>query len=299
MSSLHINSISLELFKRTLARYAIIAPSTLADLDTLRYETIPAKLAKSKKDTHLPKADVEKLVEWKLKHGTFRPTLMNLVKSNAPDAIEETTRLGFLDNDPMRSLKVLASLRGIGPATASLLLSVRSPDSAPFFSDELFRWTHWDAPGKSGWERKIKYSVTEYKEILASVERLRKRLGVKAVDAEKVAYVLGRESVDVDGEIEGKGGAGEALEENLKKNGEREKGVEDVQEESRKRVQEALEEIRKEKANNKESGKRQEDAVVDSEQQADKAAKKQGTKRKAKEGTVPAEGARRSTRKKT
>jgi hypothetical protein len=66
MSPLHIDRISVELFNTTLARYATTASSTLADLDTLRYETIPAKLAKSKKDTHLLKADVEKLVEWKL-----------------------------------------------------------------------------------------------------------------------------------------------------------------------------------------------------------------------------------------
>lgn len=66
MSPLHVNRISLELFNTTLARYTTAAPSTLADLDTLRYETIPAKLTKGKKDAHLLKADVEKLVEWKL-----------------------------------------------------------------------------------------------------------------------------------------------------------------------------------------------------------------------------------------
>lgn len=66
MSPLHTDRISLDSFNETLALYPDTAPSTLAELDTLRYETIPAKLAKSSKDAHLIKADVEKLVEWKL-----------------------------------------------------------------------------------------------------------------------------------------------------------------------------------------------------------------------------------------
>lgn len=66
MSSLHINKITLEIFNTTLKRYSEIALSSLAELDTLRYETIPAKLANNGKNTHLLKYDVEKLVEWKL-----------------------------------------------------------------------------------------------------------------------------------------------------------------------------------------------------------------------------------------
>jgi hypothetical protein len=66
MASLQISKISLELFNTTLKRYSEIASSSLAELDTLRYETVPAELAKNKKDAHLLKSDVEKLVEWKL-----------------------------------------------------------------------------------------------------------------------------------------------------------------------------------------------------------------------------------------
>ncbi|KAJ4378413.1 hypothetical protein N0V86_006116 [Didymella sp. IMI 355093] len=297
MSPLHIDKISLELFNTTLARYVTTASSTLADLDTLRYETIPAKLAKSKKDTYLLKADVERLVEWKLKHGTFRPTLMNLVKSNSADTIKDTTQLAFAplnnDADVMRSLKTLTSLRGIGPATASLLLSVYQPDTVPFFSDELFRWTHYDAPGTSGWDRKIKYNVSEYKEMLKRVEGLRKRLNVRAVDTEKVAYVLGKEMADLDGS----GGVEEEQATSVDVRVEGKEGVEDAQDESRKRVHEALVEIRREE-DRKQSQKFQERAVEE-DQQVKKVAKKQGTKRKAKEEMVPAEGARRSTRTKT
>ena len=83
-------------------------------------------------------------------------------------------------------------LKGIGPATAALLLSTNNPEEHPFFSDELFRWAFWsDAPG-SRWDRKIKYSLKEYRDLLARVDELRDRIGKSALEAEKVAYVLGK-----------------------------------------------------------------------------------------------------------
>lgn len=95
------------------------------------------------------------------------------------------------------ALAILTKLRGVGPATASLLLSVNKPEKAPFFSDQLFQWCFWeDKPGHR-WDRKIKYSSKEYCELAAEVDRLRERFdnehgqAVSAVDIEKVAFVLG------------------------------------------------------------------------------------------------------------
>lgn len=65
MVALDVENITLDTFKSTLSRYPDVAPSSLAELDTFRYETVPAKLT-SLKDKHLLKADVERLVEWKL-----------------------------------------------------------------------------------------------------------------------------------------------------------------------------------------------------------------------------------------
>ena len=94
---------------------------------------------------------------------------MGLVKSNSANLVESTTKEAFAayvkNGDTMGALKILIKLRGIGPATASLLLNVYKPDEVPFFSDELFRWTHWNSPGKMGWGRSIKYNATEYKEL--------------------------------------------------------------------------------------------------------------------------------------
>lgn len=116
------------------------------------------------------------------------------MQQNDAKQVESTTRKGFAEFSEDKStdaLKTLTSLRGIGPATASLLLSVYDPDNAPFFSDELFRWTFFEAVRGNGWDRRIKYSAREYAELCGRVAQLRARLGVRAVEAEKVAFVLG------------------------------------------------------------------------------------------------------------
>jgi hypothetical protein len=67
--SLKISTISLDTFNATLSRYPTIAPAKLKDLDTLRYVTVPAKLAAQKakgEEASLEKEELEALVEWKL-----------------------------------------------------------------------------------------------------------------------------------------------------------------------------------------------------------------------------------------
>ncbi|KAF2279700.1 uncharacterized protein EI97DRAFT_184294 [Westerdykella ornata] len=237
MPSLLISTITLSAFQKILSRYPASVPETLRELDDARYETIPATLAKRREEVEgkgevgLRKDEVLRLVEWKLKHGTFRSKLLQLVQSNPAAQIEQTTKDAFslftdakkdaapgpdLDPDPdpdpkaiLAALKILTGLRGIGPATASLLLSVYAPGKVPFFSDELFRWAMWamwaeagTGTGKAqGWKRVIKYNVREYEALVAGVGELRGRLGVSAVEAEKVAWVLGREGVDVGGDF--------------------------------------------------------------------------------------------------
>jgi len=157
------------------------------------------------------------------KHGTFRPKLLQLVQSNDEDLVTRTTIEAFsLIPALPRSYKMtlsaldnLTKLKGIGPATASLLLSVAAPEMVPFFSDEVFRWCMWDEPGSpGGWKRKIKYNKIEYEGLLEKVVELRERLDIEAVDAEKVAWVLGKEGVDCgDGEEEDGEDAGEVAEE--------------------------------------------------------------------------------------
>jgi len=151
-------------------------------------------------------------------HGTFRPSLRKLVESNTDETVEQCTRKAFKtyekDNDQWDKVVVTLAkeLRGVGPATASLLLNTFDSEKVPFFSDELFRWVMFSEGKGNGWDRKIKYSAKEYQDLYRRVELLRERLGkesdktITSVQVEMVAYVLGRRQIggakrkEIDGE---------------------------------------------------------------------------------------------------
>jgi hypothetical protein len=236
MSVLRLETISLDDFYYALAGYPYIAPASLKDVDALRYDVIPAQIASTPGGGRLNKSSLKSLVEWKLcvcllftshsksdsrsKHGTFRPSLLALVSSNTDDLVGESTSAAYkmMKNKDMTydeeqnsfgykgvavtAMGILTKLHGVGPATASLILSAGEPDWCPFFSDELYRWCFWgeeERKGKGrGWKRKIGYTVKEYKELFEKVWEIRERLGVNAVEVEKVAWVLGRKGVDLD-----------------------------------------------------------------------------------------------------
>ena len=83
-------------------------------------------------------------------------------------------------------------LKGIGPATASLLLAVHDPDHVIFFSDQAYYWLCND--GDKG---ALKYDINEYEVLAEKAKAFMKRLGVTAIDVEKVAYVLMKEKEPV------------------------------------------------------------------------------------------------------
>ncbi|KAL6413649.1 hypothetical protein AUP68_03170 [Ilyonectria robusta] len=114
---------------------------------------------------------------------------MKLVTSNDPavakDIIQQALDGYRKDSNAQAALDILTKLRGIGPATASLLLTVHDPDQVIFFSDEAFYWLCCD-----GKKSPIKYNAKEYRALRDSAQDLSKRLGVSATDVEKVAYVI-------------------------------------------------------------------------------------------------------------
>jgi hypothetical protein len=116
---------------------------------------------------------------------------MSLVSSNSPNFAESTVRdainLYRESADRSKALDILTKLKGIGPATASLLLTVHDPEQIIFFSDEAFYWLCLS--GKKG---PIKYNAKEYTALQSKASELSKRLGTSATDIEKVAYVLMR-----------------------------------------------------------------------------------------------------------
>lgn len=166
-------------------------------------------------------------------HGTPRPMLMGMIKSNQPELVLECTSAAIsalptahpiLDAEnafPKISMDALQPLRGVGVATASLVLSIATGRSEyaqqiPFYSDDMFLWLvvkDHPAPTKSSTKRKInskfmrpsgelnvKYTLNEYRELWDACAELRMRLNkevegndggiVSQDDIEKVAYVL-------------------------------------------------------------------------------------------------------------
>lgn len=115
---------------------------------------------------------------------------MKLVSDNASSFVKDTIRNAIqtyrkAKRNPQPALDVLVKLRGIGPATASLLLNVHDPNQVIFFSDEAFYWL-------CGGMQKVplKYNAKEYVALREAAAKLQKRLDVSATDVEKVAYVL-------------------------------------------------------------------------------------------------------------
>ncbi|KAI5360321.1 putative DNA glycosylase [Septoria linicola] len=198
-----IDAITTEVFAGLLEHYPHVVPARASEYEFRRYTQIPQTIAarKVKHEAQLGKTEVVVLVDWKLAHGTFRPKLKQLVQSNPPDVVEKTTAAAFasFDGSPENvksSLAELSTLKGIGPATASLLLSVAFPDQVPFFSDELFRWAFWEEGKGKGWDRSIKYTPKEYLELYSKVQEVRNKHGWPAANIEKTAFVLGVRSTE-------------------------------------------------------------------------------------------------------
>ena len=164
------------------------------------------------------------------KHGVFRPALMGMVKSNHDKTVTKSTSTALAalpDTDPIlvpseafprASLDALtAPLRGVGPATASLILSIATilddpSNQVPFYSDDVYLWLvlgdfpkaedQVDKPSpnkKSNGELIAKYDVNEYRDLWKHTQELRARLSkdvagsdkpVSLIDIEMVAYVI-------------------------------------------------------------------------------------------------------------
>jgi hypothetical protein len=65
MPSFHIENITVKTFKDVLSRYPATVPEKLRDLDTARYDAIPAAVS-ARQTKYLTKDEVVQLVEWKL-----------------------------------------------------------------------------------------------------------------------------------------------------------------------------------------------------------------------------------------
>lgn len=150
---------------------------------------------------------------------------MGMIKSNAESLIRKTTTTAFTSlpttistDDVKNSLDALTKpLRGVGVATASLILAIQS-DHIPFYSDDVYLWLCLGMyPSlveeeknkvvkmiRANGELSVKYNLQEYRGLYEAVEGLRQRLKsdddgemVSCSDVDKVAFVL--RHIDVSG----------------------------------------------------------------------------------------------------
>ncbi|CAG8393545.1 unnamed protein product [Penicillium salamii] len=206
------------------------------ELDHWRYESLPKTVFERSTDgstgvegAYILKDELVSIMDWKMKHGVFRPALMGMIKGIPEKTVKQATSSAFaslpkadpisapLEAFPKSSLDALtAPLRGVGPATASLILSIgtgvgESESQVPFYSDDVYLWLvlndlpeSADQEVKSSIHRKpsgeliAKYNLNEYRDLWNAVQQLRARLNtdvgdlapVSLFDIEKVAYVI-------------------------------------------------------------------------------------------------------------
>jgi hypothetical protein len=123
-----------------LARYdAVVARQEVARLPALDrwyHAELPAAVA-ARTPAHLTHDELVRLTEWKMARGVWRAPNLVLVRGNAPERVVETSAAALaLVPHPTAPVKALATLAGVGPATASAAAAAHAPAVYPFF-DEL------------------------------------------------------------------------------------------------------------------------------------------------------------------
>lgn len=86
---------------------------------------------------HITHTEMVRVTEWKMARGVWRAPNLVLVRSNDSAAVVTASTDAFARvPHPTAPISALATLAGVGPATASAVIAAYAPDEYPFF-DEL------------------------------------------------------------------------------------------------------------------------------------------------------------------
>jgi hypothetical protein len=99
-----------------------------------RHELVP--LLAERAEPFLSRDELVWIVEWKMARGVWRARNLHLARSNSSAEVEQASRAAFAAVPDARApLRLLSTLKGVGPATASAALAAFRPDLYPFFDD--------------------------------------------------------------------------------------------------------------------------------------------------------------------
>ena len=120
---------------------------------------------------HLTLPELQTIMDYKLAFGQNRPALRALIKKNTDPQVKDVSERAFAvsgEDWPAveTAMTILCELKGVGPATASLILSLLYPLTVPFFSDEATV----DVLRPSGGRKGIKYTMKTYKALFEALE---------------------------------------------------------------------------------------------------------------------------------
>ncbi|KAK0476124.1 hypothetical protein IW261DRAFT_440340 [Armillaria novae-zelandiae] len=151
---------------RALPCQADLSPSQQALLSAVT-KLAPQILSRLPPSIVLP--ELQTIMDYKLAFGQNRPMLRTMIRKNTDSQVKDCSRRAFTVPELQsgtwdrvkESMGALCELKGVGPATASLILSLVYPENIPFFSDEVTVDVLSPAGGRKG----IKYTMKTYKEL--------------------------------------------------------------------------------------------------------------------------------------
>lgn len=140
--------------------------------------------------------ELSKIVEWKLTRGKFRPTLLKFAASNQLDLVKSVSSTAFriLSADKISTTEVksaiteISKLKGVGPATASLILSLGCP-SIPFMSDEALFCVPKTFAKITDSKGKLQYTVPAYLEYWSWIDSVVEDLNKDTSDTHRFTHV--------------------------------------------------------------------------------------------------------------
>lgn len=139
----------------------------LIDLDKW-FQKCLGNTIRSRKPFFMDRDELIKMMEWKITRGKFRPQLPSLIAANKEESVDILTKRGLRNAyKPENAIKELCELRGVGPATASAILTAYKPERYCFMADEAVASV---IPGKIDYT--LKYYLQYLKEVMKKSKQL-------------------------------------------------------------------------------------------------------------------------------